>query len=100
LANPVAEGVGPGLERLAREVVIDIPDQRLDGSIPPLRLDMHRGEAEHVEIRPCSPADGLLLGGFRRPLPALLDNGRLGLAPRPRSEERRVGKGCSRAWST
>jgi len=56
LPRAVSQGVGPGIERLAGEVVIEVTDQRLHRRVAPERIALHRGEAENVEVGPGRPA--------------------------------------------
>src|SRR6202035_915299 len=40
------------LQRFALEVVIDVADQGFNGSVSALRIPVHCGETQHVEVRP------------------------------------------------
>ena len=52
LSGAVGQRVRPRVQRLAGEVMVEIADQRFDRGIAPRRIALHRGEAEHVEVRP------------------------------------------------
>src|SRR5262249_1602688 len=85
LAQAIAGGVGPRLERLAGHEAIDVADGRLYRAIAPRRILVHRGQAHHVEIRPLAGAGGgaavTVTGasrGRRRPRRLLLDDDRFG----------------------
>jgi hypothetical protein len=51
-ADSIRQTVGLSFERLSLQVMIDISNQRFNGSVSPLGIFMHRGEAQHVEIAP------------------------------------------------
>ena len=52
LPQPVADGVGPGLERAAVEEPVHLGQQRIHRAIAPRGVGAHRGETEHVEVGP------------------------------------------------
>ena len=69
LSQPVFQGVGAGLERLAGEEVVHVAEQGIHVPVAALRFLVHRGEAEHVEIGPGGSAfrfSGVAPGGRHR----------------------------------
>jgi hypothetical protein len=62
LRGPVAQCVGPRLQRLAIQIVINIADQGFHRTVSALRILVHRGKAQNIEFIPCAVADARMLG--------------------------------------
>src|ERR1700721_4303168 len=78
-ACPIEDTVGPRFERLALQVVSNIPDESFNGCLPPLHILVNCLQAEDIELFPVRIADteprrGLLSPDRRRCGFLLLDD--------------------------